>query len=188
MAMDSIYYETDVDASLIIYDKGSGYDAAFVDSECTQSYTTQDLLEAYTSGAVIYLGNDEFALPVYFKFDTSTRYGYIGYLKYNNAGTNVIVKHLHAFAAPLPIPDQKLPQVTSQDNGKRLAVDDGEWAVADPELPNTSTTDNGKILKVVSGKWSKASEKTELPSVSSSDDGKVLGVVDGEWAVMSLPS
>lgn len=53
-----------------------------------------------------------------------------------------------------------LPAVTSDDNGKVLAVVAGDWNKADApkELPAVTGTDNGKFLKVVQGAWTKATD------------------------------
>ena len=78
---------------------------------------------------------------------------------------------------------KELPSVTTDDNGKILAVAEGTWgkATMPTELPSVTTDDNGKILAVAEGIWGKATIPTELPSVTASDNGKVLGVTNGAW-------
>lgn len=54
-------------------------------------------------------------------------------------------------------------------------------AAAASELPVVNATDNGKVLAVVDGNWDKANAPTELPAVTGDDIGKVVSVVsDGE--------
>lgn len=87
---------------------------------------------------------------------------------------------------------RELPETSSAENGKVLAVVDGEWAAAEiPEgnLPPVTSADNGKVLGVVEGEWAvKDDEGGSLPDVTSADNGKVLGVVDGEWEKTAIPS
>lgn len=49
----------------------------------------------------------------------------------------------------------ELPEVTTDDNGKLLGVENGAWAVVDApeELPEVTEADNGKVLKVSNGVW-----------------------------------
>lgn len=50
-----------------------------------------------------------------------------------------------------------LPDVTDADDGKVLAVVDGEWdkaTIPSGNLPPVTSADNGKVLRVVSGAWS----------------------------------
>ena len=86
---------------------------------------------------------------------------------------------------------RELPETSSAENGKVLAVVDGEWAAAEiPEgnLPPVTSADNGKVLGVVEGEWAvKDDEGGSLPDVTSADNGKLLGVVDGEWAKVDAP-
>ena len=49
----------------------------------------------------------------------------------------------------------ELPAVTASDNGKRLGVSDGRWAVVNKELPTVDSNENGKILSASSGQWIK---------------------------------
>ncbi len=57
----------------------------------------------------------------------------------------------------------------------------------DPQrLPVVSSDDNGDVLTVVDGKWSDAAPGgggggSSLPPVTSDDNGDFLGVVGGEW-------
>ena len=48
-----------------------------------------------------------------------------------------------------------LPAVTADDNGKVLAVVEGDWDKADApkELPTVTTAHNGRVLKVANGAW-----------------------------------
>lgn len=50
-----------------------------------------------------------------------------------------------------------LPQVGSDDNGKHLVVNNGEWTAQEvletKELPTVTADDNGKLLQVVDGTW-----------------------------------
>ena len=82
---------------------------------------------------------------------------------------------------------EKLPIVSSTDNGKVLGVSSGKWDKVDApsSLPAVSGTDNGKLLGVSSGKWDKVDAPSGLPTVSASDNGKVLGVSAGEWAAVA---
>ena len=54
--------------------------------------------------------------------------------------------------------------------------------IEENKLPNVSSHDNGKVLGVKSGKWSKMDVPEELPSVTADDNGDVLTVVSGAWA------
>ena len=51
-----------------------------------------------------------------------------------------------------------LPPVNSDDNGKVLAVSNGEWVAgeAGSSLPPVTSDDNGDVLTVVDGEWGKA--------------------------------
>lgn len=52
------------------------------------------------------------------------------------------------------------------------------------DLPEVSGSDDGKVLAVVDGEWDKATIPSgNLPPVSASDNGKVLSVENGEWGV-----
>lgn len=52
------------------------------------------------------------------------------------------------------------------------------------KLPNVDQDDDGKVLAVVNGEWNKATIPSgNLPPVSVSDDGKVLVVTGGEWGM-----
>jgi hypothetical protein len=93
-----------------------------------------------------------------------------------------------------------LPEVTTDDNGKTLVVEDGAWVVGEIEqmevtgLPEVTTSDNNKVMTVVDGTWAAQTLviPTELPSVTSSDDGKILKVSGGTWVTSTetqeLPS
>ena len=87
---------------------------------------------------------------------------------------------------------RELPETSSAENGKVLAVVNGEWEAAEiPEgnLPPVTSADNGKVLGVVEGEWAvKDDEGGSLPDVTSADNGKVLGVVNGEWEKTTIPS
>ena len=49
-------------------------------------------------------------------------------------------------------------------------------------LPDVDSGDNGKVLAVVNGEWDKSTIPSgNLPPVSSADNGKVLRVVSGVW-------
>ena len=49
-------------------------------------------------------------------------------------------------------------------------------------LPEVDSDDNGKVLAVVNGDWNKSTIPSgNLPPVSDADDGKVLRVSGGEW-------
>ena len=51
-------------------------------------------------------------------------------------------------------------------------------------LPDVDQSDDGKVLAVVNGEWDKADiPDGNLPVVSDADNGKVLGVKNGAWAV-----
>lgn len=83
-------------------------------------------------------------------------------------------------------PGGKLPEVTSDDNGKILKVKDGAWDkgedISGDKLPQVSSQDNGKVLKVVQGEWNiDKDEGDRLPVVNSSDNGKILTVKNGGW-------
>ena len=83
-------------------------------------------------------------------------------------------------------PGGKLPEVTSDDNGKILKVKDGAWDkgedISGDKLPQVSSQDNGKVLKVVQGEWNiDEDEGDRLPVVTSSDNGKILTVKNGAW-------
>lgn len=83
-------------------------------------------------------------------------------------------------------PGGKLPEVTSDDNGKILKVKDGAWDkgenISGDKLPQVSSQDNGKVLKVVNGEWNIDNDEGDrLPVVTSSDNGKVLTVKNGAW-------
>lgn len=83
-------------------------------------------------------------------------------------------------------PGGKLPEVTSDDNGKILKVKDGAWDkgedISGDKLPQVSSQDNGKVLKVVNGEWNiDKDEGDRLPVVTSSDNGKILTVKNGAW-------
>ena len=103
-------------------------------------------------------------------------------------------------------PIGSLPDVTDVDDGKVLAVVDGEWVAADaPDgLPEVNASDNGKILTVVNGAWDMADapegwtpaaigtavigEDTVLPPVlpytTIDDQGKYLVVNEyGVWSI-----
>lgn len=54
-------------------------------------------------------------------------------------------------------------------------------------LPDVTQADDGKVLAVVDGEWDKANIPSgNLPPVSSAANGKVLRVVSGDWSADSL--
>ena len=61
---------------------------------------------------------------------------------------------------------KELPTVTTDDNGKQLAVVAGAWAkAAQPvELPSVTTDDNGALLTVAAGAWGKAAPVQQMPA------------------------
>lgn len=100
----------------------------------------------------------------------------------------------------------KLPDVSTTDNGKALLVSGGQWVAAagiyisklnasnlnsgtvpSARLPIADTTTLGAI-KVGAGlnvsDSGMVSVKTELPTVTTSDNGKFLQVVNGNWMAM----
>lgn len=55
------------------------------------------------------------------------------------------------------------------------------------DLPDVTQADDGKVLAVVNGEWNKAAIPSgNLPPVSSAANGKVLRVVSGDWSADSL--
>ncbi len=57
--------------------------------------------------------------------------------------------------SPKRIAEEIVPQVTSEDNGKVMIVNDGEWSVGvlPKILPEATTDDEGKFLRVVDGAY-----------------------------------
>lgn len=95
--MDTIY-DSDVEVSEpIIYLKGND-GKAYIDSGCTIQYTTTALKQAYLNGCVIYAGNDEFDIPVYYA-ERSSGIGYVGYLYFRSNG-DVYTWNLRSKADP----------------------------------------------------------------------------------------
>lgn len=89
-------------------------------------------------------------------------------------------------------PGGKLPEVTSDDNGKILKVKDGAWDkgedVSGDKLPQVSSQDNGKVLKVVQGEWNiDEDEGDRLPVITPSDNDKILTAYGGEWVPKTNP-
>lgn len=85
---------------------------------------------------------------------------------------------------------ETLPEVTPEDDGKILGVQDGAWQLVDASggdaLPEVTTDDEGKILQVVSGIWEVVEAPTSIPTASVTDNGKIMTVVDGVWAAETL--
>lgn len=53
-------------------------------------------------------------------------------------------------------------------------------------LPAVTTSDNGKVLTVVSGKWAKKTVVKELPAYTAADAGKVLQITADGLAWVTL--
>lgn len=74
---------------------------------------------------------------------------------------------------------QRLPVVSSDDNGDVLTVVDGKWSDAAPGggggggLPPVTSDDNGDVLTVVDGAWDKA---------APSGGGNNIVIVPYEWS------
>lgn len=91
----------------------------------------------------------------------------------------------------LELGGDKLPEVTEADNGKALGVKQGKWDKMDVdiELPDVTSEDAGKVLRVNDeGNWAKDDLPSELPAVTSDDNGKVLMVSEGNWGKNDLPN
>lgn len=85
-----------------------------------------------------------------------------------------------------------LPEVTTDDDGKHLEVENGLWVVKTPtevkELPEVTENDNGKVLGVVGGAWVVTEDEigSVLPTVTADDNGKHLVVNNGEWTAQEV--
>ena len=139
---------------------------AYSDSNCTIQIKSEDLKQMFLDGAIVYRGDDEFAIPVFYWQNNNNQTGYVGFIGY------------------------LIPLSDNPDYARIRFLKGSPATVAEKQdLPDVDSTDSGKVLQVDdNGKWNASNLQSELPSVSSSDNGKVLGVVDGDWAVMSLPS
>jgi len=87
-----------------------------------------------------------------------------------------------------------IPTPTSEDNGKVLGVEDGEYALKNPEsgLPSISSSDNGKVLEAVYDSRTDRSyaQWTTIPSIKSANftSGDITVDDKSGEAHMSLPS
>lgn len=54
-------------------------------------------------------------------------------------------------------------------------------------LPDVTDVDDGKVLAVVDGEWVAADAPDGLPEVNAADDGKILAVVNGAWDMADAP-
>ena len=74
--MDQVYeYTTDMELYSVIYAGSDG--KAYVDSALTQQYKTSDLLDAYSSGSVVFRGDGEYIVPIGFYVDSN-----LGHLRF----------------------------------------------------------------------------------------------------------